>query len=84
MHVDMEGGRKEEKKKKGKKGGKERRKMEFQQWKKVLTKTSFVPIGRYLLKTPRKLSQANSLRNKSLVYKKCVFYYSKFFYTKTS
>lgn len=57
----------------GQEGKKKGRKMEFEQWKKVLPKTSFVPIGRYVLKTPRKLSQANSLRNKSLVYKNVFF-----------
>lgn len=69
MHAGMEDGRMEGREKKNRgKGREERREMELQQWKRVPTKTNFVPIGRYLLKTLRKLSQANSLRNKSQKY----------------
>ena len=74
MHACMYGrwkeGGKEVKRKDGREGKKEDG---VSTWKKVLTKTNFVPIGKYLLKTVRNLSQENHLRNKFLVYKKPCF-----------
>lgn len=71
MYGRWKEGGKEEKRKDGREGKKEDG---VSTWKKVLTKTNFVPIGKYLLKTVRNLSQENHLRNKFLVYKKPCFF----------
>lgn len=59
--------------------------MEFWHWKtKYSQNLVYIPIGKWLFKILKMLSQVNSLRNKPYVYKNVVFHYSKYwiFHTK--